>query len=83
MLFVSTCFLQTYPDSTGLNQEAIKLKEVVKMYERDEKRNHPNIIKIGDRPPKNLNMGDYTVITPTRPVTPSIYPDINEHPTQY
>jgi hypothetical protein len=64
-------------------QEAIELKEVVKMYEQDEQRNHPNIIKIGDKRPKNLNMGDYTVITPTRPITPSIYPEINEHPTQY
>jgi hypothetical protein len=53
------------------------------MYEQDEQRNHPNIIKIGDKRPKNLNMGDYTVITPTRPITPSIYPEINEHPTQY
>ncbi len=64
-------------------REAIELKEVVKMYEQDEQQNHPNIIKIGDKRPRNINMGDYTVITPTRPVTPSLYPDINEHPTQY
>jgi len=53
------------------------------MYEQDEQQNHPKIIKIGDKRPKNINMGDYTVITPTQPITPSIYPEINEHPTQY
>ena len=64
-------------------REAIELDEVVKMYHQDEQQNHPNIIKIGDKKPKNCNMGDYTVTTPTRPIKPSLYPDVNEHPTQY
>jgi hypothetical protein len=28
-------------------------------------------------------MADYTVTTPTNPMAPPTYPDINEKPTQY
>jgi len=64
-------------------REAIELEEVVKMYHHDEQQNHPNIIKIGDKRPKNCKMGEYTVVSPTKPIPPSLYPDVNEHPTQY
>jgi len=53
------------------------------MYNQDEQQNHPNILKIGDRRPKKINMGEYTVVSPTKPIAPSLYPDVNEHPTQY
>ncbi len=63
--------------------EAIKLKEQVKLFKQDEDENHPNIIKLGDRVSKKVNMGDYTVASPTKPIATSMYPKINEHPTQY
>ncbi len=59
--------------------EAIELKEQIKMIEKEEKKKHPNIIKIGDRVSKNVNMSDYTVVSPTSP----IYPEIKEHQAQY
>jgi hypothetical protein len=63
--------------------EALELKAQTKMFEQDEKENRPNNIKIGDRVLKKVNMGDYTIISPTDPVAPPMYPDINERPTQY
>jgi len=62
---------------------ALELKEQIKMFEQDEKENHHNIIKIGDRVSKKINMANYTVVSPTEPVAPPMYPEINEHPTQY
>jgi len=63
--------------------EAIELKEQIKMLKKDEDKNHPNIIKIGDRVSKKVNMSDYTVVSPTKPITAPIYPEINEHQAQY
>jgi hypothetical protein len=48
------------------------------MIEKEENKKHPNIIKIGDRISKKVNMSDYTVVSPTSP----IYPEINEHQAQ-
>ncbi len=63
--------------------EALELKAQIKMFEQDEKENQPNIIKINDRVSKKVNKGDYTVVSPTDPVAPPMYPEINKHPTQY
>jgi len=59
--------------------EAIKLKEQIKMIEKEESKKHPYIIKNRDRVSKKVNMGDYTVVSPTSP----IYPEINEHQAQF
>ncbi len=56
--------------------EALELKAQIKMFEQDEKENHPNIIKIGDQVSKKVNMGDYTIFAT------QMYPEINEHPTK-
>jgi len=70
------------PFESAINQlnkkeqmEAIELKEQIKMLKKDEDKNHPNIIKIGDRVSRRVNMSDYTVVSPTSP----IYLEINEH----
>ena len=63
---------------------ALELKNQIREYEQDlNAAHHQNIIRIGDRAPRNLNMADYTVTTPTNPMAPPVYPDINEKPTQY
>lgn len=62
--------------------EYLELKKNMLEYEMDQ-RNHPNIIRVGDRVPQHVSMADYTVETPTLPVAPAVYPDINEKPTQY
>jgi hypothetical protein len=74
------------PFDSAINQrnqkeqmKAIELKEQIKMLKKDEDKNHLNIIKIGDRVPKKVNMGDFTVVSPTSP----IYLEINEHQAQY
>ena len=74
------------PFESAINQlnrkeqkEAIELKEQIKMFEKEEKTKHPNIIKIRDRVSRNVNMSDYTVVSPTSP----IYPEIKEHQAQY
>ncbi len=63
--------------------EALELKVQIKLFEQDEKENHPTIIKIEDRVSKNINMGNCIVVLPTEPVAPPMYPVINKHPTQY
>jgi len=74
------------PFESAINQlnrkeqmEAIKLKEQIKMIEKEESKKHPYIIKNRDRVSKKVNMGDYTVVSPTSP----IYPEINEHQAQF
>jgi len=63
---------------------ALELKNQIREYEQElNSAHHQNIIRIGDRAPRNLNMADYTVTTPTNPMAPPVYPDINEKPTQY
>ena len=62
--------------------EYLQLKKNMLEYEMDQ-RNHPNIIRVGDRVPQHVSMADYTVETPTLPVAPSVYPNINKKPTQY
>ena len=47
-------------------QEALELKAQIKMFEQDLEENHPNIIKIGDRVPKKVNKGNYTIVSPNR-----------------
>ena len=63
--------------------EYLQLKQQIAEYETDLQENHPSILKIGQKKPKGMNMADYTVETPTHPVAPTVYPEINEHPTQY
>jgi len=63
--------------------EALEIKNQIREFELDLQNNHQDIIQIGDRAPRNLNMAEYTVVTPTNPVAPPVYPDINEKPTQY
>lgn len=63
---------------------ALELKNQIREYKQDlNAAHHQNIIRIGDRAPRNLNMADYTVTTPTNPMAPPVYPNINEKPTQY
>jgi len=69
------------PFESAINQlnrkeqmEAIKLKEQIKMIEKEENIKHPNIIKIGDLVSKKVNMSDYTVVSPTRRSTYSLSP---------
>jgi hypothetical protein len=63
--------------------QALELKNQIREYEQELQTSHQNIICIGDRAPRNLNIADYTVTTPTNPMAPPVYPDINKKPTQY
>ncbi len=60
-----------------------KLKEQSKLFEQNDKENHPTIIQIGGHVSKKIYMGDYTIVLATEPVAPPMCPEINEHPMQY
>jgi hypothetical protein len=63
--------------------QALELKNKIREYEQELQTNHQSIIRIGDRVPRNINMADYTAMTPTNPLTTPVYPDIDKKPTQY
>jgi hypothetical protein len=50
--------------------EFLQLKKEIAEYEEDLRTNHPNIIRVGDRP-GNINMSEYTVTEPTNPIPSS------------
>ena len=50
--------------------EALKLKHEMAEYKQDLQDSHPNIFRIGDRP-GNINLADFTVVTPTKLITSS------------
>jgi hypothetical protein len=62
--------------------QALELKSQINKYEQDLQTAH-QIIRVGDRVPCNIDMANYTATTPTNPMAPPVYPDINEKPTQY
>ena len=50
--------------------EYLKLKQEITEYEQDLRESHNTIIRVGDRP-GNINMSEYTVVTPNDPIPSS------------
>ena len=50
--------------------EYLKLKQEITEYEQDLRESHNTIIRVGDRP-GNINISEYTVVTPTDPIPSS------------
>ncbi len=63
--------------------QALELKNQLMEYRQDQHTTYQNIIRVGDRVPRHIDMAHYTVTTPTNTMAPPVYPDINEKPTQY
>jgi hypothetical protein len=52
--------------------EALAINNQIQEYEQYLQTNHQNIISIRDWAPQNLNMTEYTEVTPTNPMAPPV-----------